>query len=511
MKRITVMLVDDEPLALENVYDLVPWEENGFEVIAKMTDSRKAWELFQKIRAQIVILDISMPHMDGLELGRRIHEAEPLTQLLYLTAYRDFDYARQALELKACNYMLKHEISHNRLLEELLTISHGLETKEMDWISAKRQMIRDLIFRKKRTISERLTTTVYKQVWSNIQGPLALLYFEPEPSLHLNGQKSYTTVNNEELLWSRLNARVLYECESLIWIDALSNEENGFVVLLQLPGHNSFLYNWNAVQTVAQMVQKELLELEGWIPPVCFSINCTREKLHSTYIAVKEFYDYLFMLPPKPIFALEQMLKVEDIAVPVRIAVRQISDALQQNNASLLNLHFHSLFEELIMSRMNYKGLLFAVKELGTLLVERNQNLTEQILGSDGPTIVSTLNRLLESSLDTLPLQQNSYSRWVMKAIDYVKSHYDDPGLSLESVAEHLQISSIHLRITFKKEMGITLLDYTTEYRIERAKELLKQGNYKIYTISEKVGYKTSQYFSQVFKKITGVHPKDYI
>jgi two-component system response regulator YesN len=510
MNRITVMLVDDEPLALENVYDLIPWGEHGFEVIAQTTDSRKAWQLFQKLRAHIVIMDISMPHMDGLELGRKIHELEPRTQLLYLTAYRDFDYARQALELRASNYLLKHEISRNRLLDELLIIKQGLESKVRDWNSSKRQIVRDLVLGKKQALSERLETTVFKEVWHQMQGTLAILYFEPELMLHLNGQKVSSLLLKDETLWTRVKAAALRECETLTWIDAFSVEEYGYMLLLQLPAHNSFLYVWNAVQRFVQILQKELQE-EGTSPSICVSLQGTREKFHSTYVAMKELYNHSFFLPPKSTFVLEQAGKVEDYTIQVREAVRQIGDALQHNNSSLLQDHLQALFDNLIMPTMNDRGLLQAVKELGALLVERYNQHEQQSLGADAVSIVSSLKGLLEDIMEGQPSQHSSYSRWVTKAIEYVKANYDDPGLSLESVAEYLQISSIHLRTTFKKETGISLLDYTTEYRVEKAKELLKQGNFKIYTISEMVGYKTSQYFSQVFKKMTGVHPKDYM
>ncbi|MNE79296.1 HTH-type transcriptional activator Btr [compost metagenome] len=131
-------------------------------------------------------------------------------------------------------------------------------------------------------------------------------------------------------------------------------------------------------------------------------------------------------------------------------------------------------------------------------------------LGGSAQQITATYYSLLEDRV-LKASKRSLYSKWVLKAMEDVNNHYPDPDLSLETVAERLQISGIHLRTTFKKETGQSLLDYTTEYRIEAAKRLLAETDLKIYEIAERVGYKTSQYFSQVFKRCTGFQPKDYM
>lgn len=101
------------------------------------------------------------------------------------------------------------------------------------------------------------------------------------------------------------------------------------------------------------------------------------------------------------------------------------------------------------------------------------------------------------------------YSRKVREAMTYIREHYTE-DVGLNEIALRLDVSSIYLSHLFKKEVGITFSAYITKLRIERAKELLRQGDKKIYEISEAVGYQTVQYFSKVFKKETGKTPGEF-
>lgn len=107
-----------------------------------------------------------------------------------------------------------------------------------------------------------------------------------------------------------------------------------------------------------------------------------------------------------------------------------------------------------------------------------------------------------------LELGQDRYSRKVQQAIGYIRQHYA-ADLTVDYVAEALGISGVYLSQLFKKETGRTFLEYLTDYRIHIAKDLLERGDYKIYEVAAMLGYKTGQYFSHVFRKVTGVYPVD--
>lgn len=101
--------------------------------------------------------------------------------------------------------------------------------------------------------------------------------------------------------------------------------------------------------------------------------------------------------------------------------------------------------------------------------------------------------------------------RWeVSEAMRYVRKHYQREDLAISELAGHVGISNSRLSVLFKQDTGITINQFITGIRIERAKELLLQGNYKVYEVAEQVGYVTSQYLSKIFYRETGCYPAEY-
>ena len=113
-------------------------------------------------------------------------------------------------------------------------------------------------------------------------------------------------------------------------------------------------------------------------------------------------------------------------------------------------------------------------------------------------------------SAPILGLKKGDKSKYVLEAMDYIGAHYNDPGITVGSIAQSLGISEGHLSHTFKKETDYTLLNYLTRYRIHKAMELLRDCRMKVYEVAEQVGYKDITYFSTTFKKVMGVSPSEY-
>ncbi|WP_138751466.1 response regulator transcription factor [Paenibacillus sinopodophylli] len=505
---IKIMLVDDEPLALENVEEMVPWLEYGFEISARATSGKMALRLFEQYRPDIVITDISMSPMDGLELGKRIYAISPATRIVFLTAYRDFDYARQAIEMRAAYYLLKHEISRNRLLEQLLILRSEIEVDKQEKRSINRQQIKALLsgnrleggygadgFPADSAAAEQLVTG----------GQAAILYFEKKPVMQMEGSRSAGRSGEPEW-WEALGGLLQKEFEQLQQVFVMEMDNAGYVAMLKLTSPNSALILQYTLQQISLSLHRIIQHELGWTTKIMIATISSREQIHQQYTSMLQAYDYSFFLPDRTTFLFDHVQAAAKTrqAQPVDLAIAE-ADGYELEQFSSLKRNLL-----VIVERSDLSALRATVRMAAERWIVKDSAITGQIvLGDNARDIVLELYRLAEERHDERR-RNDCYSRWVLKAMDYVKQHYADPDLALEMVAEHLQISAVHLRTTFKKETGQSLLDFTTALRMMEAKKLLAVGELKIYEVSQRVGYNTSQYFSQVFKKNTGLHPKEF-
>lgn len=490
---ISVMLVDDEPLALENVYELVDWNGHGFTVVGQATSGRKALQLFEQWKPHIVITDISMSPMSGLELGAHIHSMAPETKLLFLTAYRDFDYARQALELRAANYLLKHEISNDRLLTQLLEIKRSIQAEGANRDHTLRLMLRNLLAGQFVPQEGPLFTLAKERLAQQT----AMFYWEVGCQICADGKRHADPIPIKTIdLIERSLGEQLEQVDEIIILE----QELGQFALVKLGVPNSQLIVQQGMQATAYALQRLLRLHSGSEPAIVMGVLDNREP-GQLAADMQATYDYALLLPARALFLPEQT-RVTDSAVLRPYASWQ--ELMQSREAwDVLLARLQAMMKDRNLAEMR--------SFLGQLPVwmELTQVPPQQRLGSSIAEVVDAVTQLLTPQLQPMA-QAKGYSRWVVKAMEEVHQQYADPDLTIDAIAARLQISGVHLRTTFKRETGLTLLDYTTDYRIRAAKKLLSAGDLKIYEVAERVGYKTSQYFSQVFKRVTGCQPKDY-
>ena len=163
----------------------------------------------------------------------------------------------------------------------------------------------------------------------------------------------------------------------------------------------------------------------------------------------------------------------------------------------------------LIKSEITEENFTVFLQEMRTRILRRRRE--KEFLGDS--VAVSYISAGEQEDLSAADLQGTSserFSRPVESAVSYIRRHYANPDLSMDEIAEHVRLSSGYLSANFKKEVGITVKNYITDVRIDAAKKMMDAGNYRIYEISQAVGYRSSQYFSQAFQKKTGIFPKDY-
>lgn len=140
-----VMIVDDEILAIEHLKSLLNWEEYGFTVTVEALTAIQAIELAKEVQPEVIFMDIRMPHMDGLEISKRILSHNKRVKIVLFTSHRDFEYAQEAIKIGISNYLIKHEMNAVQLKEELAKIKNELNLMEQQGVSLIRQSLRELL------------------------------------------------------------------------------------------------------------------------------------------------------------------------------------------------------------------------------------------------------------------------------------------------------------------------------------------------------------------------------
>ncbi|HBE77095.1 MAG TPA: hypothetical protein DDW65_04840 [Firmicutes bacterium] len=514
MRLLKVMIVDDEILAIKDLENLISWEKHGFQIIASATNSVKALELYQTFQPQINFIDIRMPIMDGLQLSKQIFSLGRPVKIILLTAYRDFDYAKKAVELGVSDYLLKHDINEDSILTVLNKIRLELE-EELE----NRRIIRQKYFRN--MLEDRDVETTIKEI---------LVYETPDSDYSL----ALAVPNQPFLEHLRNSDRPSVSQQPLYSIDFpdyvsdydILNTDGSLIFVFILRRTNSHLESRERALALGGKILSQLEKLS----PETFSIILTNGCGDKTGL-LSLYRKALLTLPYLVFYDREAILYTDDIVMttpePPPISIDNtlvlISNALLELNSERVTEQIQYLFQIVSEPVWNPDGLKKACNQLLYLLGHfQNQNSLDSVFEKNtnangtlsSPYTLSELRvwflqKFSEAVRQVNNLRQSVLSKKTKQAIEYIHGHYAE-DLTVDKVAEKLGFSGVYLSQIFKKDTGKTFLEYLTDYRIEIAKDLLQKGNYKVYEVAEIVGYKTSQYFSQVFHKITGTYPIDY-
>lgn len=493
-----VLLAEDNALFMDYLSKLVRWEEYGFELVATAIDGENAWLDFQKYSPGIVITDIEMPVLSGIDLIRKINETAPETVVMILSGYSEFQYAQAALQLKVFDYVLKHNVDRQMLVEKLMAAKTQLNQKRSE----------------QRVLSEEVLKALYKNqgVDSHILARLRAdrycwIHVEQNHILPVMGAASgITTEEVEEVALKD----AFYQC---------------------CPGHSILVktdpYRYLALVQGGQELLPLCYRLKTALETALgqrFSIVCSTEARSAApcvedYHFVAPLLSQLHFFPVSTVMDSNQLQKRGSPSPPTDL--REVGQRLGSNNVLLLLDQFFmslmvskdydafcTLTEVFLSDLQRYQhsivsadtGKIFSLNHSGASLYWQDVFSVFQWLKQQ----YQELHRMLDGQSNV------SDSGLVKQAISYIVGHYMDPDLSLDSIAAALQISVSRLNVTFKNETGRTVWKVIVKTRMEKAKELLQQQNTPVSDICQQVGFRSLSYFSKVFRDTYGVSPQEY-
>ncbi len=534
-----VVIIDDEPIIRKGLKNVINWKQFDCTVCGEANDGLSAFELIKSVLPDIIFTDIKMPGMDGLSVIRSIRDIVPDSKVIILTGYRDFEYARDAVKYGIFDFILKptkvKEINAvvSKAVEELK--SGREKAEELDKLKVlfkqnipilREKLLYDIIYginTNEKEISSKMDLFGLKIERFILMVVESEIKESEEDKLDQYDKHLYQLgiINSFEEVFSDYYdvISISLDIRWSAFVIQLKRKEDEFEEIIEgkCADLQEIVQNcFDFTVTVAVSTEgNNALQL-----PLKFK-ECQEALRYKLYIGNNSviFYKDLnsfFKYEDYP--ELEQYKKnfLEGIesgdVKAVQDSMQNIYDytmTLDLNNSKWEYLK--NFYCSTISSINNIRTLVSAADEDKNITAGRNisslYNLVEQC-GS-----VKELNSLLEEVAVKVTAKINNYNNKSMrltlqKAVDYLNTHYNEQ-ITLNRVSENIFVSTYYLSRMFKKELGKNFVDYLNELRIEKAKELLKDARYKTYEIAEMVGIPDAQYFSKLFKKYTGLTPKE--
>ncbi len=534
-----VLIVEDEPQIRSGLLGLSLWQELGFEEAIGAEDGEDALE---EVRSSpdvcLVVTDIRMERMSGLELIRRLQDEAGFSgKVVILSGYDDFQYARQAMNYGVVDFLLK-PVNVAELKQVALKALALLERDERRKMSLylvedaipklREELLQNLIERAPGPSSEEQVLrqlSRYGVGWLG-EGKLVLLVLEAD-NLKAFAQMGYTEKERERVrfaIGNVLEHSLLENSENAgdyVWLR--SRPEGKWVVVFSAgKERNPELLRWlrefkgllaarlkqyvKASATIVVSGEGGLAALPDLYEEACRKL--TQIKIYGEagededWEAARAFRDVDVLTEPR---ALAELLSHGD-EQDVRDAASLFPVMLREWGVEQLRDLHHRVFEWLLdvfeeARRAGWKREDWKKRPL--LVWEKIEALdTSEALQ---PLV---LDYLLQANAE---LQGASASRSQIfeKAKRFIDERFRDP-ITVQTVADHVYLSPEWLSTLFKKNAGMTFLDYLTHLRIEKAKELLQDVSLKIYQIGSEVGYRDTVYFSKLFKRKVGCTPNEY-
>jgi len=530
-----VIIIDDEPIIRKGLKNIINWKQFDCTVCAEASDGEEGKRLIEIHRPDILITDIRMPEMDGLNMIRDVKSHIPNCKIIILTGYRDFDYVQEAIKLGAFDFVLKPS-----KIEELASVIRRAtgELKNQRSRAEEMDKLRRLFEQNIPVLKEKFLYDVLYEINPNsddIMSRANLLGIEIERFILLTAEID----NDEDKLHNRGNMH-LYQFGVInifeeVFHDSykmtsVSLNDNSAAFIVQLSDSEN---NYNeAINNKCAYIQNMVTNCFGFTISVAVSsdgrgIMQLPEKLREC----REALEYKFYLGSNAIIFhsdLNGFFKYGDYSLLEKYR-QMLIEGIKTGNESIVNKRLEDIFESVkslenidaqylktfylsIITYINNIRLSIAQADNGKKPESINLPGLQDIIAKSGK--IDELNYLLKEVSLSIAAKINNYNNKnikmvLRKAMDYINEHYTEQ-ITLNDVAEKIFVSSCYISRMFKKELGKNFVDYLNGLRMERAKELLKDPKYKTYEIAELVGIPDAHYFSRLFKKYEGLTPTEY-
>ena len=518
----TVVVADDEKELRQALIRNVDWEGTGFQMVGEAENGVEALELVERLEPDLLLTDIKMPYVSGIELARQVREIKPATQIAFLSGYDDFSYAQQAIQYNIISYILK-PVSISEMNKELHKIKEKIDEKYQEFTShtQTQEQLEAMEFlmplmldgfrgslnrRQRETVAENAVRCGISNVKNN-----ELRYSVMISEIFNDKGENITehaNINAVDLILKKYMKHISFYVEGKV-ISLLVATQSGFDKYLHI-----------LAEEIAQSVHRIMKKS-------CF-IGISRstdklENIHDFYIEAVNAVGYSKRNGTGIQFISDIERADEYDMEGMQSFNSEVEELIRGGSSTELEEYLNRTFEEMAKEQvsimtMNFMmvQMILAVFQIVYTLADhavvqelQKQNpLINRITYEDFSEIKEKYIRFCLTAQSIISDQRKKSSTLICdKALKLIDSSYMDPELSLVSISSEIAVSPNYLSALIKKQTGTTFIDILTKKRIDTAKEMILCTSMKVREISEKCGYSDQHYFSYCFKKVVGISP----
>ena len=524
------MIIDDDAKIRSRLKAMIDWDHLPVEFVCEAADSDTAKDLYLLYRPKIIITDIFIPIITGLDLAEEFLKIDPEIRLIVITGYDDFENAKKAIKLgavdllskplfpepvneslkKAVGYFekLQNDSSSIAALQELLQDNlHDIQDSYVGSLLHGEPKDPDRIRKKLRDLRLPINGPRYAAALLSIDSGQESDEFE---AISILLKKNVSNILNHQgyEVFSYMDSRFRVSCVVNLDIDSSLNDlEAAFNLIVD---EMKLKANCCVIAGIGNIVDRP-------------------EKLHQSYEQALNALNYLKTIGSESVILYSNITSLVD-PLPTRSeALDRLAEILHEEDCSdienIIRGFAHSLFlgngnpeEAMAQVKSFFMEIILLVSAeayrfgIDPEQIETYDGISNRLFMSNSQneligSITEYLRRFL--TLKANKTQENT-NHLIDLAIEYIHSHLGDENLGLETVSEHIGVSRIYFCKLFHKETGINFTNYLKSERIRKAKELLLQTNMKIYEVSYAVGFTNPKYFGYVFKQEVGLPPGDF-
>ncbi len=519
----SVFIVDDEVIVREGIRSKIDWDNLPFTFAGEASDGELALSMIQDIKPDILITDIKMPFMDGLELAKTVKKMQPWIRIIILSGHDEFDYAKKAISIGVEDYILKPFTSDD-LLTSMNKIAELLDNQKKELSNITR--LKNEIEASSNLIREKFLSDLILGALNSSDA------IEKASELSISLLSRYYLVIISELHSDTNSINDLITAKSCLLSTSANNSD--IVSFFLSPFSYISIIKGSQIEVIEELAYSFADAIQHAISKntSCTVTTTIGSTVDRTALITKSYQDANQILgfctdySKSRIIGLQDIKKSSDNSFEViqtdplmdRIryaTINELDDIIEQ----YLTLLGEDTFQFSVMASYLFIDVIMAASKL---IEEADGNIKDVMPEVLSHTFVAQAveNRSTFSEKICLVLKtvityrdshlQGKYNDVIIRSKKYIDDNYANPDICLHSVAEEVHFSPNHFSTIFSQECGITFIEYLTSVRVEKAKILLANTQKKSSDIAYEIGFNDPHYFSYIFKKATGFTPRDY-